>query len=93
MLEKKNSAGPTARLKNLRFEKRLPGISRKYKYGVCVLKISCAVFRPQGSRRASINPTDRLEPTCSDLTIERLSFFERSSHAATAKTTDAESGG
>jgi hypothetical protein len=44
MLEKNNSARPTARLKNLRFGKRLPGISRKYKYGVCVFKSAFPVF-------------------------------------------------
>src|SRR5262249_41039879 len=37
--------------------------------------------------------TDRLESTCNDLIIERLSFFRRIRHATTAKATDPGPGG
>src|SRR5262245_24579866 len=41
---------------------------------------------------ALINPTDRLELSCNDYIIERLSFFGRSSHATTQEATDPEPG-
>jgi hypothetical protein len=51
MQHETNSAGPVAGPNGPRFQNGFPDISRKYKYGVCVFKISCAVFRPEDSRR------------------------------------------